>query len=82
MGFTERVRAWLMREGGEAGQLAAEAEQRIDADLTRRERELAATPEERLRLVQDEITEGDAELEAIRRRLDHERRDPGPSGTA
>ena len=76
MGIADRVRAWLRLEREEAGQLLAEAEQRLDADLARRERDLAATPDERLDALRGQIADNDAELDAIRRRLGGD--DPGP----
>jgi hypothetical protein len=73
MRFTERVLAWLRRERADASDLVRDTQRRLDDDLTRRERELAATPEERLELLQDQIDENDAELQAIRDRLERER---------
>jgi hypothetical protein len=69
MRFSDRLRVWLHRERDDAAQLLADTEQRIDADLTRRERDLAASPEERLAALQDEIAGTDADLEALRERL-------------
>ena len=69
MRFSERVLAWLRRERGDAAEVLAEAEQRLDADLTRRERELAATPEEQIELLRDRMADNDADLEAIRERV-------------
>jgi hypothetical protein len=69
MRFSDRLRVWLRRERDDAAQLLADTEQRIDADLTRRERDLAASPEERLAALQDEIAGTDADLEALRERL-------------
>jgi DNA repair ATPase RecN len=78
MGFTDKVRAWLRRESDEAAQLLAETERRLDDDLTRRERELEASPQERLESLQRQIEQNDAELEAIRERLRRGTADPDP----
>jgi hypothetical protein len=80
MAFGDVVRGWFRRERGEAGELAAEAERRIDAELSRRETELQATPEQRIDLLRDQIAANDADLEAIRRRAAGDRGDQEPDG--
>ena len=77
MALGEVVRRWFRRERDEAGELAAEAERRLDAELSRRETELHATPEQRMDLLRDQIAANDADLEAIRRRAAGDQ-EPGP----
>jgi hypothetical protein len=67
--FTERVQAWLRREAADADELAADTRRRLDEDLSRRERELTASPEERVELLQGDIARNDEDFEALRRRL-------------
>jgi hypothetical protein len=54
--------------------VVADATARADAALDRRERELAATPEEKLAMEQARVADIDDEIEAIRRRI--QRDDP------
>lgn len=70
MAFLDTIRRWLGREAREARETLSDAEQRLDAALTRRERELEATPEERLDMTQDEIAASDAEYEALKAKLE------------
>jgi hypothetical protein len=69
MRFTERVRAWLGRETADAQELMAETRERLEDDLDRRERELAASPDERLTILQEQIAENDAAFRALQERL-------------
>ena len=76
MTWWDRVVAALRREAADARETIEEAKARLDADLTRREHELNATPEERLRLEQERIAASDAEFEQLKREIAE--RDPGP----
>jgi hypothetical protein len=69
MRFTERVRVWLGREAADAQELAAETRERLEDDLGRRERELVASPDERLTTLQEQIAENDAAFRALQERL-------------
>lgn len=55
MGFLDTISAWFKRERTELTDSMNEVHDRLDADLSRRERELHATPEERLRQLQSQI---------------------------
>ena len=66
----DRVRAWLRREASDVSDALDEAVDRGNADLDRREHELHATPEEKLRLEAERAAAADAEYEALRRRIE------------
>ena len=70
MTWWDKVRAALKREAADARETAQELQRKLDEGLTRRERELAATPEERLRLEQERIAESDAAFEALKRDIE------------
>jgi hypothetical protein len=70
MGTWDRILAVLRREKRDVAEAVEEFTERANAGLDRRERELHATPEERLAMEQERAAENDAELEAIRRRIE------------
>ena len=70
MGTWDRIRAALRREKHDVDEALAEFEVKANAELDRRERELRATPEETPAMEQERAAENDAELEAIRRRIE------------
>jgi len=70
MSWLERLRLALRRETADAREWRRETEQRLDAELSRKERELDATPEERLQASLDEIAASDDAFDDVRRRLD------------
>ena len=70
MGTWDRILAALRREKRDVAEALDEFTERANADLDRRERELHATPEEKLALEQERVAENDAEIEAIRRRIE------------
>ena len=70
MGTWERIRAALRREKRELHDVVGDATSRADAALAKRERELTASPAEKLALEQERGAENDAELEAIRKRIE------------
>lgn len=70
MGTWDRILAALRREKRDVAEALDEFTDRANADLDRRERELHATPEEKLAIEQERAAENDAELEAIRRRIE------------
>lgn len=70
MGTWDRIRAALRREKRDVDEALAEFEVKANAALDRRERELRATPEEKLAMEQERAAENDAELEEIRRRIE------------
>jgi hypothetical protein len=70
VGVWERVRAALRREKRDLDQAIGEATDRANRALDERERELTATPEEKLRIEQARAEETDAEFEALRKRIE------------
>jgi hypothetical protein len=66
----DRIRAVLRREKRELDDIVDDAKERADAALDRRERDLQATPEEKLAAEQARGAEIDAELDAIRARIE------------
>ena len=69
-GLWDRLRALLRSEKAELDDALADAEQRGNAALDARERELHATPEERLRIEQERAAAADAEYETLKRQID------------
>lgn len=82
MSWTTWLRRVLKREGEDARELAQEIEQRLNADLDRRERELNATPEERLAATIEESAEVDAAFEEAARRIRDRATPDDPPGPA
>ena len=76
MSWWERVRKALTREAAEANDLADEVQAKIEADLDRRERELRATPEERLQSAVTDAAEADAEFDKLARQIGDEHSPP------
>lgn len=75
MGTWDRVRAALRREKKDLEQAVDEMKARANDALDRRERERDATPEEKLAIEQRRATEIDAELDAVRRRIEGDTHD-------
>ena len=65
-----RIKAALRREKADVDEALAEFEVKANAALEERERELRATPEERLAMEQRRGAENDEQLEAIRKRIE------------
>jgi hypothetical protein len=70
MGTWDRILAALRREKRDVDEAVDELVTRGNATLDRRERELQATPEEKLAMEEERGAEIDAELEAVRRRIE------------
>lgn len=68
--FWDRLRAALGRERREVEAAIEEATARGNAVLEDKERELDATPEERLRIEAERAARHDAEYEAVRRKIE------------
>ena len=68
--FWDRLRAALKREKQDLDEVTSEWEQRGNAAMDERERELNATPEEKLRIEQERIAKNDDEFDAVRRRIE------------
>jgi hypothetical protein len=75
MSTWDRIRAALRREKRDLDEAVGDATARGNAALDRRERELAATPEEKLAIEQERMAQVDAEFEAARRRIEGDKRD-------
>lgn len=70
MGTWDRVRAALRREKRDLDEAVDELKAKGNRALDERERALNATPMEKLQMEQQRAAEADAELDAIRRRID------------
>ncbi|HVM54541.1 MAG TPA: hypothetical protein VM262_15245 [Acidimicrobiales bacterium] len=70
MGTWARFRAALLREKRELDDAVDDLTERANDSLDRRERELQASPAERLAMEQERALEIDAELDAVRRRIE------------
>jgi len=70
MGTWARFRAALLREKRELDDAVDDLTERANDALDRRERELQASPAERLAMEQERALEIDAELDAVRRRIE------------
>ena len=66
----DRIMAALRREKQDVDEAVDELTTKANAALDRKERELAATPEEKLAMEQARGDEIDAELDAVRRRIE------------
>ena len=75
MGVWDRIRAVLRREKRDLDEAVDDFTNSANAALDRRERELSATPEEKLAIEQERGEQIDADFEALRRRI--EGRDEG-----
>lgn len=69
MGFLDTVTSWLKREAADVKESVDALGERLDADLSRRERELEATPEERIEMIQADSGVDDA-LAEIQDKID------------
>ena len=65
-----RLRAMFRREKRELDDAIADATARGNEALDRREREMEASPEERLSIEQERAAAQDAEYEALRRKIE------------
>ena len=71
VGFWDRVKAALKREAHDAKEWAAETTERGNQTMDRKERELNATPEEKMTIEQERIAANDAEFEALTRQIEN-----------
>lgn len=72
MGFLDAVTSWFKREASDVKASVDQMEDRFDAELTRRERELDATPKQRMEMIQAETASDDA-LDEIQSKIDSAR---------
>ena len=69
MGIWDQIRAVLRREKRDLDDAIDDLTDRGNAALDRRERELHATPEEKIAIEQERAEELDAEFDAVRDRI-------------
>ena len=72
MTFWDRLRRALGREARDIEDAIADATQRGHEVMDEKERELAATPEERLLIEQQRAEQADAEFEALKRQIERD----------
>ncbi len=72
MATWDRIRAFLRREKRELDDAVGNFKDRANTALDRKEREMNATPEEKFAIEQERAAEVDAELEAVRRRIERD----------
>ncbi|MEZ5264109.1 MAG: hypothetical protein R2755_20570 [Acidimicrobiales bacterium] len=82
MGLWERIKAALGREAAEAKDLYDDTSRRLEADLDRRERELAETPQEKLERMTRELETQPDPFDDVKARLDRLREQPPPGQAA
>lgn len=70
MPWWEKVTKFLKGEAAEARDLGKDLEEKISADLDRREREMNATPEERLDMAVEDAEQVDASFDEVARRIE------------
>lgn len=70
MGTWDRIKAVLRREKRDLDDVIDDATARANAALDQRERELRATPEERLEIEQERSAALDDDFDAVRRRIE------------
>jgi len=70
MGVWDTVRSWFKSEAVELVDAKKDLEERLDADLTRRERQLDETPAEALERLQREAADSDDSFSAISDKID------------
>ena len=66
----DRLRAVFRRESRELEDAVEDAKARANEELDRREREMNASPEDRLTMEQERAAKQDDEYEALRRRIE------------
>jgi phage shock protein A len=69
MDMWQQVRRWLRREAAEASESVHQLEQRLDRDLTERERRLTETPSEAMERLQREIAASESSFDEVRNRI-------------
>ncbi|MDH4145845.1 MAG: hypothetical protein OEY23_11850 [Acidimicrobiia bacterium] len=70
MGFLDRLRAVFGREAADVREAWDDLSDSLERDLDRRERELHATPEEKIEILQGQIAANDDAFEAVRSRIE------------
>ncbi len=80
MGLWDKIKAALGREAAEAKDLYDDSSRRLEADLDRRERELAETPQEKLERMTRELETQPDPFDEVRARLEQRRAQDPPAG--
>lgn len=70
MSFWETVRGWFKSEAESARDLADDLQRDWSSDLDRKEAELAATPEERVEQLQDQISDNTSAFDDIKAKIE------------
>ena len=70
MSWWQRLRRVFRREAADVKDAVDDAVDRGNAALDEREREMAASPEERLRIQQQRVESSDAEFDEVRRKIE------------
>ncbi len=70
MGFLDKVKSLLGKEGADIGEALNKTKERLSSNLDKRERDLNATPEEKLDAMTAELEDNDP-LAAVRNKIDN-----------
>jgi len=70
MSVWETVRSWFKSEAKSGRELAADIQADWSADLDRKEAEMAATPEERIAQLQDEISDNASAFDDLKAKIE------------
>ena len=70
MGLLDSIAAWFKKETADVKEAVSGVTRDLDVNLSRKERDLDASPEERMDLIQEEIQDSDRSLDAIRDRIE------------
>ncbi len=60
MGFLDQMKGWFSKESAEASDVMDGVKERVGLDLAARERDLKATPDQKMDAIQDEIDSSSA----------------------
>jgi hypothetical protein len=82
MGFWDRLRSTLRREAAELGEATRRGMERLEGELERKQRELDATPAERVDMILEEIDAEKAHLETLEEKVRGETGSALPSDAA
>lgn len=69
MGLLDNITAWFKKESADVKDSMGKLERDLSSDLSAKERELSATPEQKMATIQDQIDDNDS-FDAIRDRID------------
>lgn len=69
MGLLDGITAWFRKESADVKDSIGQLERELDGDLTAKERELTATPEEKMAMIQDQIDDNNS-FDDLRDKID------------